>query len=108
MIRHIALFRLKDGWRWDSAEVLEAERIAGEVGQQVPDLRSWYAGRNISERPVAYDFVVIGLVDDEAALNRYLVHPFHQKAIAQWRAISDWVVADVVEETATRIGTHPT
>lgn len=101
MIRHIVLFKFKPGVSWADQSVLTAEHTARQVGEQVPDLRYWYAGRNVSDRPVAYDFAVIGLVPDEDALRRYMEHPFHQQAIAQWRAISDWVVADVVEHDAT-------
>jgi Stress responsive A/B Barrel Domain len=101
MIRHIVLFKLKLGRSWRDAEVQEAERIAQEVGCRVPDLKHWYVGRNVSKRPVAHDFVAMGLLSDDEALRRYLEHPFHLEAIARWRAISDWVIADVVEEDAT-------
>ncbi|QFZ19116.1 Dabb family protein [Saccharothrix syringae] len=101
MIRHIVLFKFKPGVSWDDDAVLAAEAVARRVGDEVPDLAHWYAGRNVSDRPVAYDFVVIGLLADEDALGRYMTHPFHQDAIARWREISDWVVADVVEQDAT-------
>ena len=100
MIRHIVLFKFKPGYGWGDQAVSEAERIAAQVGSEVPDLLHWQAGRNTSDRPIAYDFAVIGLVEDEAALDRYLVHPFHQQAIEKWRLISDWVVADIEEEPA--------
>ncbi|MEV0230708.1 Dabb family protein [Nonomuraea sp. NPDC050786] len=97
MIRHIVLFKLKPQFTWDDECVVRAERMAAEVGAQVGDLLEWRVGRNVSDRDIAYDFVVMGLVDDEAALQRYLVHPFHQQSVRQWREISDWVVADLEE-----------
>ncbi|SRR6266851_4940018 len=97
MIRHIALFKFKPGYSWQHAQAREAESLAEQVGRNVPDLREWYAGRNFSERVIAYDYVVIGLVRDDEALRRYMVHPFHQLAIEKWRPISDWVIADVRE-----------
>ncbi len=109
MIRHIVLFRFKPGHGWDHPDALSAEKTAAQVGAEVPELVEWQVGRNISDRPIAYDFAVIGLVADEPALERYLVHPFHQRAIEQWRAISDWVVADLVEpavEHATSVPLH--
>lgn len=107
MIRHIVLFKFKPDRSWSDRAVQEAERTAQDVGRHVPDLRHWYVGRNVSDRPVAYDYVAIGLVPDADALQRYLDHPFHQKAIAQWRDISDWVIADVVEEYATVVAPQP-
>lgn len=101
MIRHIVLFKLKPGLDWDDPRVTAAEEAARKVGGEVPCLREWYAGRNFSERPVAYDYVVIGLVEDETALEEYMTAPFHVRAIGLWREISDWVIADVLE---ARIG----
>ncbi|NJQ01106.1 Dabb family protein [Streptomyces zingiberis] len=97
MIRHIVLFKFKPGVSWDDPRAREAERVAAKVGGEVPELHEWKFGRNISGRAVAYDYAVIGLVDDEAALERYMVHPFHQEAIRLWREISDWNIADLEE-----------
>ncbi|RPE45546.1 stress responsive alpha/beta barrel protein [Streptomyces sp. Ag109_O5-1] len=97
MIRHIVLFKFKTGISWDDPRAQEAERFAVKVGSEVPELREWIPGRNISTRPVAHDYAVIGLVSDEEALERYMVHPFHQEAIRLWREISDWVIADLEE-----------
>jgi len=107
VIRHIVLFKLKPGRSWSDAAVQAAERTAQQVGQQVPELQYWYVGRNVSDRPVAYDYAAVGLLPDDAALRRYLEHPFHQQAIAEWREISDWVIADVVEEDATVVVPQP-
>ncbi|GHI41633.1 Dabb family protein [Streptomyces violascens] len=95
MIRHVVLFKLKPGFDWNDPRVLEAERTAARVGEEVPELKEWRYGRNLSTRPIAYDFLVDGLLEDMKAVERYLVHPFHQDAIAQWREISDWVMVDV-------------
>jgi hypothetical protein len=97
MIRHIVLFKFKDGVSWDDPRVQEAERTAAKVGGEVPELNEWSIGRNVSTRAIAYDFAVIGLMDDEDALERYLLHPFHQEAIRLWREISEWVIVDLEE-----------
>lgn len=100
MIRHIVLFKLHPGVSWDDPAAVEAVDFANRVGEEVPELVSWYAGRNFSDRPVAYDFVVMGMLRDTEELDRYLGDPFHLQAIERWRAISDWVIADVIEEDA--------
>ncbi|MGW0205742.1 Dabb family protein [Streptomyces sp. NPDC003233] len=71
-----------------------AERTAAQVGREVPELREWRYGRNVSPRDIAYDFLAEGLLDDMDMIDRCLVHPFHQLAIHQWREISDWVVVE--------------
>ena len=97
MIRHIVLFKLKPGVGWDDPRIPAAEEMSRNVGREVPCLREWYVGRNFSTRSVAYDYVVIGLVDDEAALEEYMTAPFHARSVELWREISDWIVADVFE-----------
>jgi Stress responsive A/B Barrel Domain len=97
VIRHIVLFKLRPGISFEDPAVLAAEQTAHRVGDEVPALKEWQAGRNITGREEAYDFAVVGLVADERALADYMQHPFHQEAIRQWRAISTWVIADLVE-----------
>lgn len=97
MIRHIVLFKFKPGFSWDDEPVRVAERLAAEVGEHVGELLEWRAGRNVSDREIAYDFAVIGVLRDEESLQRYLDHPFHRKSVEQWRLISDWVIADLEE-----------
>ena len=97
MIRHYVLFKFKPDVSWEDPRAQRAEQTAAQVGGEVPELREWTVGRNTSTRPIAYDFVVVGLLDDMEAVERYLAHPFHQKAISDWREISDWVIADVQE-----------
>lgn len=103
MIRHIVLFKFKPGVDWADPAALEAEDFAHRVGEEVPDLLHWQAGRNTSDRPIAYDYAVIGLLADQDALERYLVDPFHRRAIEKWRAVSDWVVADLLEPAPTAV-----
>jgi hypothetical protein len=74
--------------------------VARKVGDEVPDLLSWQASRNISDRPIAYDFVAIGLVGDQEGLERYMRHPYHLETISLWREISNWVIADIEENDA--------
>jgi hypothetical protein len=95
VIRHVVLFKFKPGISWDDPRARLGERTAAALGGAVPELRDWQVGRNISKRDIAYDFMVDGLVEDEAALQRYLVDSVHQESIRLWREISDWVVIDV-------------
>ncbi|ATB35623.1 hypothetical protein CYFUS_001037 [Cystobacter fuscus] len=97
MIRHIVLFKFKPGITWREPDALAAEQSSHQVGERVPDLLHWQAGRNISRRDIAHDFAVIGLLHDQEALQRYLDHPFHQESAARWREISTWVIADIEE-----------
>ncbi|MDO5498457.1 MAG: Dabb family protein [Propionibacteriaceae bacterium] len=98
MIRHIVLFKLKPPCSFDDDRVLVAERLAQQVGEEVPVLKRWSTGRNLSTgRAQAYDFMVEGHLETMQDVDSYLADPFHQKAVAAWREISDWVVIDIAE-----------
>lgn len=95
MITHIVLFKLKDGIDRRSPDVQEAEKFAREVGRQVPELLSWRVGWNCVDRDIAYDFAVVGVLPNLAALEKYQKNAFHQESVEKWREISDWVVVDL-------------
>jgi hypothetical protein len=97
MIRHIVLFKFAPGFDWQVPAALAAEQSSRLVGERVPGLLHWQVGRNIADRPTAYDFAAIGLLSDQDALRGYQDHPFHQESAALWRAISTWVIADIEE-----------
>ena len=95
MITHIVLFKLKDGVERSAPSVAEAEEFARAVGDNVPELVDWRVGWNTVERDISYDFAVIGVLPDLAALEKYQANEYHQESVQKWRAISDWVVADL-------------
>ncbi|USX56281.1 Dabb family protein [Lentzea sp. HUAS12] len=98
MITHIVLFKLKDGVTRNAELVAEAEARARAVGHHVPELLGWRAGWNAVDRDGAYDFAVMGVLPDLAALESYQRNPFHRGSVELWRAISDWVVVDLVDD----------
>ncbi|HEY8983152.1 MAG TPA: Dabb family protein [Streptomyces sp.] len=95
MITHIALFKLKGGFERRTPAVIEAEKFAIDVGRKVPELLAWRTGWNTVDRDISYDFAIIGVLPDLAALERYQVNDFHRASVELWRAISDWVVIDL-------------
>ena len=95
MIRHIVLFKFKEGVSWDDRRTSEAEAALARLGSVVPELQSWFSGRNITDRPIAYDYALIGDVTDREALQRYLVNADHVAGVKLWAEISTWNIADV-------------
>lgn len=94
MIRHLVLFKLNEGVSRDEARVRKAADALMALGGQIPELRTWEAAWNISDRAIAYDFAVNCTVDDQAALQVYLEHPAHRAAAAPWFEFASAVVAD--------------
>ncbi|MCK7626825.1 Dabb family protein [Streptomyces sp. RS10V-4] len=94
MIRHLVLFKLNEGVSRDEERVQAGARAFAELAQQIPELTFWECAWNITDRPIAYDFAINSAVADTDALKRYIEHPAHQAAAAQWREFATWVIAD--------------
>ncbi|MEU9149372.1 Dabb family protein [Streptomyces sp. NPDC048417] len=94
MIRHLVLFKLNEGVERDDPRALAGAAAFSALGAQIEELRFWECGWNITERPIAHDFAINSAVEDGDALKRYLEHPAHQMAAAQWREFATWVIAD--------------
>ncbi|MEV7376821.1 Dabb family protein [Streptomyces lydicus] len=94
MIRHLVLFKLNDGVSRDEERVQAGVRAFEALKDQIEELTFWEFGWNITDRPIAYDFAINSAVADKDALKRYLEHPAHQAAAAQWREFATWVIAD--------------
>ena len=95
MISHIVCFRFRPGVTWDDPRAERAAQISRAHPEQIPEIRSWSAGRNSTSRKVAYDFAVVGTFDDRAALGRYMDHPDHRRGVEAWTELSTWVVVDL-------------
>ncbi|MER6077653.1 Dabb family protein [Streptomyces sp. NPDC001833] len=94
MIRHLVLFKLNEGVGRDDPRVIAGAQAFSALGDQIDGLHFWECGWNITDRPIAYDFAINSAVEDGDALKRYLEHPAHQAAAAQWREFGTWVIAD--------------
>lgn len=95
MIRHLVLFKLNEGVGRDEPRVVAGAEAFAALGPVIPELKSWQCGWNITARDIAYDYALVGDVEDADALARYLAHPDHQAAAARWREFATWVIADL-------------
>ncbi|MCX5415807.1 Dabb family protein [Streptomyces sp. NBC_00059] len=95
MIRHVVLFRFRDGVDWSDPRAVEAEAATAAHPAHIPEILHWEHGRNLNSRAAGYDFGLIGTFADLPAIDRYLSHPDHQAGVAAWQAIATWVVADI-------------
>jgi len=82
MLKHIVMMKLKQ------AEVsvfkerqLKLESMLKELKKHIPSLYKIEIGLNISDRPTAYDIVLVSEFKNEANLNEYRVHPKHVEAL---------------------------
>lgn len=93
MVRHIVMWKLRDGalgkGRLELAQELKTRLEA--LVPLIPQIKRLEVGLNFSPRDVARDIVLDSDFADRAGLETYAAHPEHQKVVA--------FVKEVVEET---------
>ncbi len=91
MLKHIVLFKLKEGI--SEAQVEELATGLGRLPEIIEEIREFAFGRDVIGSERSYDFGLVSLFDDLAAMERYQVHPDHQKVVAIVKQICASVVA---------------
>ncbi len=94
MLRHIVVFKFREGVTGEDPRVGEVWEMLTRLPGQIPEVRSWEQGRNVSTRDIAYDLALVSAFEDQAALQRYSDHPAHRAVVARLREICTWHVVD--------------
>lgn len=98
MVRHIFLYKVKDG-----ADPKEILRILNELPKKVPGIRTWTLDKHQGEEGNSGGLWHYGLVcdfDSFEALQTYSDHPFHQEVVEKLtpmfadRAVCDYEFTD--------------
>lgn len=76
MIRHVALFRLKEDAPEDTARTLEEALFV--LAQKISEIETYTYGRDLGVREGNFDFGVVADFSDVEAFKRYVNHPDHQ------------------------------
>lgn len=84
MIHHIVCFRFKPGTA-DAAIAAAADALYGMLGR-IPDVRGVRWGRNFAPSASDYSHILTVVLDDMAAVNRYLEHPVHVEVVQKYIA----------------------
>lgn len=91
MITHVVFFKFNPGTT--NAEITKlADGLAG-LPDVIPEIREFRFGADVIHSERSYDFGLVSSFDDLDALQRYQVHPEHQKVVAHVKAISSSVIA---------------
>lgn len=94
MLKHIVMWRLKD-----PSDAPELKAILEALPAAIEEITSFQVGINTAQGDAACDVVLVSAFADEAALDRYRVHPQHQEVVTYLgeRAAERYVVDYVVE-----------
>jgi len=87
MLHHIVLIKFKP----DTSEA-DVDRLAAMLDalpETIIEIQTYEFGRDIVRSERSYDFALVSGFANMDAMQRYQVHPDHQKVVAHIRAISD-------------------
>lgn len=91
MITHIVLFKFKP--ETTEEQILQLAEGLGGLPEVIEEIREFRFGRDVLRTERSYDLGLVSSFDDLAALQRYQVHPAHQRVVAHVKAIASSVVA---------------
>ncbi len=91
MIRHLIFVKFKKGT--SAADIANIEKGFQGLPSAIPEIKSFEYGRDVVRSERSYDFALVALFDDLAALDRYRVHPAHVAAATTMRASAESVLA---------------
>ena len=94
MLRHVAMFKWKDGVG-DEQRVAARDALAA-LKQQVPEVIEYTVGFNVRPNPNNWDMVLVADFADVAALERYFANPV-------MNAASDLVASVTQKEITARV-----
>lgn len=94
MIRHVVMFKVKDGILRDGADVLGAFEALRALEGCIPEIREWEVGKNFSPRPIAADYVLLSAFDTVKDLEVYVGHRAHRDVVDLLREVCTWQVCD--------------
>jgi len=91
MLTHIVLFKFKTETTPEEVARLEAGLKA--LPAVIAEIREFRVGRDVVRSERSYDLALVSAFDDLAAMQRYQVHPAHQRVVALVKALCVGVVA---------------
>jgi hypothetical protein len=91
MLTHVVLFKFKP--ETTAAEIQQLAEGLGGLPHVIEEIREFRFGTDVLRSERSYDLGLVSSFDDLEALQRYQVHPEHQKVVALVKAITSSVVA---------------
>ena len=98
MITHLVLFRLKPGVARSDGRVAAAVEAMHRLPEQIPVIRSWQHGFNVTADAEAWDYALRADFAGESELHAYFDHPAHLPVVGQWQEIAELAFADLQSE----------
>lgn len=94
MILHLVLFKLKPGVACDDPRLAEIEQAMASLPNQIPLIRDWRFGRNLTPDAEAWDYGLAATFASREDLLAYFDHPAHLPLLDLWNEVAILAFAD--------------
>ncbi len=93
MLKHVVLLKFKKGA--PESATAEIEKGLGELPDIIPEIKEFQFGRDVVRSERSYDFALVSEFENLEAMQRYQIHPAHQKVVVKIKELCDsLIVAD--------------
>ena len=96
MITHVVFFKFRPGTT--EAEIEQLADGLGSLPGTITEIKEFRFGADVIRSERSYDFGLVSGFDDLDAMQRYQIHPEHQKVVTHAKSISASIVAVDFEE----------
>jgi hypothetical protein len=91
MLKHIVFLKFKPGTSEDDIKGIE-KGLAG-LPDRIPGIRRYEFGRDILRSDRSYDFALLSEFEDQDAMKRYQIHPYHFAVLNKINAVCESIIA---------------
>ena len=90
MLKHVVFVKFKKDV--PESAITEIEKGLGGLPDIIPEIMEFQFGRDVLRSERAYDFALVSEFENLEAMQRYQVHPAHQKVVAKLKEVWDSVL----------------
>ena len=91
MLKHVVFLKFKPGT--SETDIAEIEKGLASLPARIPEIKRYEFGRDILRSERSYDFALISEFEDQDAMGRYQVHPYHFAVLNKIKTISESIFA---------------
>ena len=90
MLKHVVMCKFKNSA--SESAMSEVEKGLGGLPAIIPEIMEFEFGRDVLRSERSYDFALVSEFENLEKMERYRVHPAHQKVVAKLREICDSIL----------------
>ena len=90
MLKHIVMLKFKNSV--SESDIAEVEKGLGGLPAVIPEIMKFEFGRDVLHSDRSYDFALVSKFENLDKVERYKVHPAHQKVLMKLKEICDSIL----------------